>query len=85
MKLYRTRTREQYDWLMNKLQDEFRRWERGELPTEYDAFHVYGENTVIEDDRESSWGILFSDVKSALEFHPNEPIIEVSELLEGLK
>ena len=82
MKIYRTRTRKQYDWLMNKLEDDFRRWESGELPTEHDGFHDYGGNTVIEDDRESGWGILYGHIKDTAEMNPGVPIIEVSNLME---
>ena len=82
MKLYRARTRKQYDWLMNKLEDDFRRWESGELMTEYDGFHEYGENTVIEDDRESGWGVLYSHIEDTAKRYPEVPIIEVSNLLE---
>lgn len=83
VKLYRTRTREQYDWLMDKLEDDFRRWESGELPTEHDGFHTYDKNTVIiVDDRESGWGILYGHIKDATEMNPGVPIIEVSNLME---
>lgn len=78
MKLYRTRTQEEYDWLMEKLEDEGCFWEMSRLnPTARNNFDEYGDRTIIRvniADDTLAYGIdrLF----------PNELITEVSDLMK---
>lgn len=82
--MYRTRTREQYDWLMGKLEDENRRWWGGELPTELDGFSWYGEYTVIDVDPEDGYKILYFSVNDEM-VDCSEEITEVSKLMDDFR
>ena len=78
MKLYRTRTQAEYDFLMQELEDEGFFWGMSKLnPTARNNFDVYGDRTIIRantTDDTLAYGIdsLF----------PNDPIIEVSDLMD---
>lgn len=78
MKLYRTRTQAEYDFLMQKLEDEGFFWGMSKLnPTATNNFDEYGDRTIIRvniDDDTLSYEIdsLFHDT----------PIIEVSDLMD---
>lgn len=67
MKLYRTRTQAEYDFLMQELEDEGFFWGMSKLnPTATNNFNVYGDRTIIRvntDDDTLAYGIdsLFHD------------------------
>ncbi len=87
MKLYRTRTQEEYDWLMEELKAEGYEWDQGVSPTEdryTHHFNFYKNQTVIwaGEYYRGSDSITYADVDLAIEEYPDEPIIEVSELME---
>lgn len=82
--VYRARTQEEYDWLMDKLETDGFRWSDGSLPTEADVWELYLSETCIN----------FNDMIitfSAFNFYKNESdykdheIIEVSDLMENEK
>lgn len=78
MKLYRTRTQEGYDYLMQKLEDEGYFWKGSKCnPTEQNRFYVYGDETIIRADT-SDDTLTYGHTG----IYPNEPIIEVSNLME---
>ena len=81
MKLYRTRTHEQYDWLMQKLEDEGCFWGiTRENPTVYNYFDKHGSETVISvDEIDDTMG--YDNIEFQTTEYPNEPIIEVSDLM----
>ena len=82
--VYRVRTQEEYDWLMEKLETDGFRWSDGSLPTEADVWGLYLSETCIN----------FNDMIitfSAFDFYKNESdykdheYIEVSDLMESEK
>lgn len=88
MKLYRTRTQEEYDWLMEELKAEGYEWDQGISPTEgkyTHYFNIHKNQTVIwaGEDHRGPYSITYADVDFAIEEYPNKPIIEVSELMEA--
>ena len=82
--IYRTRTQEEYDWLMKKLEEAGLRWVNGCFPTASKGdnnWREYFSETCIRTDDE---GIAFAD----FDFYKNESdykdyeFIEVSDLME---
>lgn len=82
--IYRTRTQEEYDWLMKKLEEAGLRWVNGCFPTASKGdnnWREYFSETCIRTDDE---GIAFAD----FDFYKNESdfkdyeIIEVSDIME---
>lgn len=81
MKLYRTRTREEYYWLMQELEDEGYKWSQKHDPTELNIWPWFKDKTVIIN---NDGGILtYMHRFNYEEKYPNDPIIEVSELMEA--
>ena len=76
MKLYRTRTQEQYDWLMQKLEDEGCFWASGRKPTELDYSKQHDVVSVGRFMAKEIWREEFK--KGATD----QPIIEVSDLMD---
>lgn len=85
--IYRTRTQEEYDWLMKKLEEAGLRWVNGCFPTASKGdnnWREYFSETCIRTDDE---GIAFAD----FDFYKNKSdykdyeIIEVSDLIENEK
>ena len=74
MKLYRTRTEEEYDWLMQKLEDEGCVWASGRKPTEPDYIE---QRDVVSVGRVLDKEIWREEFKGATD----EPIIEVADLM----
>lgn len=84
MKLYRTRTQEQCDWLMQNLEDEGCVWGLCKRkPTDLDLWHGYKEGSVVRVNDENHIG--YAEVKFYQENFPDEPIIEVSDLMNKEK
>lgn len=85
--VYRTRTQEEYDWLMEKLEEVGFMWASGSLPTaprQADNWERYSTKTCINCENER---IVFAD----FDFYKNESdykdykFIEVSDLMETEK
>ena len=74
MKLYRTRTQAEYDWLAKEL------GKKG--MTSYIPRHEQGGDIVVYADEKEDF-LSYSDLNYAQESHPNEPIIEVSDLMDN--
>ena len=82
--IYRTRTQEEYDWLMEKLEEDGARWASGSLPTEINRWVRYFAETCIYPYEQT---ITFSDFdfyKNDLDYKDYE-FIEVSDLMENEK
>lgn len=82
--IYRTRTQEEYDWLMEKLEEDGARWASGSLPTEINRWVRYFAETCIYPYEQT---ITFSDFdfyKNDLDYKDYE-FIEVSDLMETEK
>ena len=82
--IYRTRTQEEYDWLMEKLEEDGARWASGSLPTEINRWVRYFAETCIYPYEQT---ITFSDFdfyKNDLDYKDYE-FIEVSDLMENDK
>lgn len=80
--IYRTRTQEEYDWLMEKLEEDGARWASGSLPTEINRWVRYFAETCIYPYEQT---ITFSDFdfyKNDLDYKDYE-FIEVSDLIEN--
>ena len=79
MKLYRTRTQEEYDWLMQKLEDEGCKWIGGDKPTNNKDARAYANEVVVylDSDKILTWNFV-RDVESKR----LKNIIEVSDLMK---
>ena len=73
MKLYRTRTQAEYDWLAKEL------GKKG--MTSYIPRHEQGGDIVVYADEKEDY-LSYSDLDYAEKEYPNEPIIEVSDLMD---
>ena len=73
MKLYRTRTQAEYDWLAKEL------GKKG--MTSYIPRHEQGGDIVVYADEKEGY-LSYSDLDYAEKEYPNEPIIEVSDLMD---
>ena len=77
MKLYRTRTQAEYDYLMQKLEDEGYVWRySGDKPTGKDYWSHFRTGTVIKADSD------YKNLTRLILKHAEEPIIEVSDLMD---
>ena len=79
--VYRTRTQEEYDWLMEKLEKDGFEWSSGYLPTEVNYWRRYFTETCID---VNDGRIVFADFdfyKNKLEYIDYK-FIEVSDLME---
>lgn len=79
MKLYRTRTQEEFDWLMQKLEDEGCKWSGGDKPTNNKDARDYANEVVVylDSDKILTWNFV-RDVESKR----LKNIIEVSGLMK---
>lgn len=78
--IYRTRTQEEYDWLMEKLEEADCMWVDAEFPTEPNVFGICGSNThIFLDGRELMYG---GEEEYTLSNNSME-YIEVSDLMEN--
>ena len=79
MKLYRTRTQEEYDWLMQKLEEEGCKWIGGDKPTNSKDARAYANEVVVylDSDKILTWNFV-RDVESKR----LKNIIEVSDLMK---
>lgn len=82
--IYRTRTQEEYDWLIERLKEAVCKWNTGSKPTELDIFHTYKSDTCIfvEDKK-----ITYADsdfCKNESDYKDYE-FIEVSDLMHPYK
>ena len=73
MKLYRTRTQTEYDWLAKEL------GKKGMVS--YIPRHEQGGDIVVYADEKEGY-LSYSDLDYAEKEYPNEPIIEVSDLMD---
>ena len=79
--IYRTRTQEEYDWLMDELEEAGCEWSSGYLPTEVNYWRRYFTETCINFNDD---GIIFAN----FDFYKNKSdykdyeIIEVSHIME---
>ena len=78
MKLYRTRTQFEYDWLMQKLEDEGKKSGGRWKATETNFWKEYKDLTVIWDKDDE---LTYGDIDYAMEHYSDEPIIEVADLM----
>src|SRR5699024_8436056 len=74
MKLYRTRTQAEYDWLARELS------KKGMVS--YIPRHEQGGDIVVYADEKEGY-LSYSDLDYAEKEYPNEPIIEVSDLMDN--
>lgn len=80
--IYRTKTREEYDWLMQKLEKEGCKWSTGKNPTKCDRFGLYTSETYIfVDNKELTYGNREDYRRS----HVSDKYIEVSDLMQPYK
>ena len=79
MKLYRTRTQEEYDWLMQKLEDEGYEWAGGAKPTQGEDARTYADETVVYAGED---GYLVWDFVRDVESKDLNKITEVSDLMK---
>lgn len=82
--IYRTRTREEYDWLMEKLEEDGFKWASGNLPTApevADNWIEYLSETCIDFNDKGIVFAYFDFYKNKSEYIDYE-FIEVSDLME---
>ena len=82
MKIYRTKTQEDYNSLMVELEKQGLRWGSvcGKKPTEKFNYNVYTSETTITTFTDV---ISYSCVKDDMEYYPDEPIIEYKAKKQG--
>lgn len=81
--IYRTRTQEEYDWLMEKLEEAGCMWVTEKKPTELNIFNRHGSDTCIVVKNKGLFFIEdgdFDDFEMLLEGFER---VEVSELMEN--
>lgn len=82
--IYRTRTQEECDWLMDKLEIGGCKWSDGDLPTEFNNWIRYSTETCI-DSKDKIMGYAgFDFYKGRSKFNDYE-FIEVSDLMHPYK
>ena len=79
--IYRIRTQEEYDWLMEKLEEAGCVWITRRKPTESDVFYMYKSNTCIFFEDKKLTYADFDFCKNELDYKDYE-FIEVSDLME---
>lgn len=77
--VYRTRTREEYDWLMQELEREGCEWGTRKKPTEYDAFSIRKSDTHI---LVYNKAITYGGGEYFKKFYKGLECIEVSDIME---
>lgn len=73
MKVYHVETQEDYDALMNELEEKGCKWRGGAKPTKFDNFKRYDKDTCIYDE---SGEISISSENYFKEHYSNEPVIK---------
>lgn len=79
--IYRTKTQEEYDWLMEKLEAVGCKWAYGNLPTEVNSWGRYSTETCINLEDETITFEAFVFFKSDSEYKDYD-FIEVSDLMK---
>lgn len=83
--VYRTRTQEEYDWLMEKLDEEGCRWENGEQPrTARVRFRDFRSDLCIHLENKKIFHACFAFLNGHPGFRDYE-ILEVSDMMENEK
>lgn len=85
--IYRTRTQEEYDWLMEKLEEAECMWAGGSFPTspkQADNWERYSTETCIDCEKERITFADFDFYKNESDYKDHE-LIEVSDLMESEK
>ena len=77
--VYRTRTLEEYDWLMKRLEEAVCKWYTGRKPTGLDIFYTYKSDTCIFVEDKKLTYTNSDSCKNELDYE----IIEVSDLMEN--
>lgn len=82
--IYRTRTRKEYDWLMNQLENEDCRWLTGRHPKEVDVFGDNNSQTCIRVTKDNIGYAAFDFYESNDNYNDYE-FIEVSDIMPSCK
>lgn len=81
--IYRTRTQEEYDWLMTELAKSGCKWFSGHLSTKLDYWHEHGNKTSI---CISNKNLIYDKYSNAYTYFASQSLcfeyIEVSKLME---
>lgn len=77
--IYRTRTQEEYDWLMQELEREGCEWDPIKKPTEFDAFSICKSDTHIFVYNKQ---LTYGGGEHRKKFYKGQEHIEVSDLME---
>ena len=77
--IYRTRTQEEYDWLMQELEREGCEWGTRKKPTEFDAFSILKSDTHIFVYNKA---LTYGGGEHRKKFYKGQEFIEVSDLME---
>lgn len=77
--IYRTRTQEEYDWLMQELEREGCEWGTRKKPTEFDAFSIRKSDTHI---LVYNKGLTYGSGEYFKKFYKGQECIEVSDIME---
>ena len=80
--IYRTRTQEEYDWLMQELEREGCEWGTRKKPTEFDAFSIRKSDTHIFVYNKA---LTYGGGEHRKTFYKGQEFIEVSDLMENEK
>lgn len=80
--IYRTRTQEEYDWLMQELEKEGCEWGTRKKPTEFDAFSIRKSDTHIFVYNKA---LTYGGGEYRKKFYKGQECIEVSDLMETEK
>lgn len=82
--IYRTRTQEEYDWLIEQLEDADCWWRDGKKPTEVAIFRIYKSNTCVEVSDKTLGYADFDFYKNESGYEDYE-FIEVSDIIYPYK
>lgn len=77
--IYRTRTQEEYDWLMQELEREGCEWALEKKPTEFDAFSICKSDTHI---LVYNKALTYGRGEYCKKFYKDQEYIEVSDIME---
>lgn len=84
--IYRTRTQEEYDWLMKELGDAGCRWHFGQKTTDFeDTWEIYKSGTCISVENKELTYMSLTRYKEDLNEFKNYDYIEVSDLMNPYK
>lgn len=82
--IYRTRTQEEYNWLIEQLEDADCWWRDGKNPTEVAIFRIYKSNTCVEVSDKTLGYANFDFYKNESDYEDYK-FIEVSDLMHPYK